>query len=57
MPDHLHREHTDIPHVTTGTTAPSTAPDKIGDIYINTTGKLVYIAIGDTDSGDWELMN
>ena len=43
--------------VLTGTAAPSVAPDFIGQKFIDTTNKHVYIAIGTTDSGDWENMN
>ena len=46
-----------ISHVFTGTAAPATAPVKIGDMFLDTTNKLVYIALGTTDSGDWELVN
>ena len=57
MPLHLHEDEARIPHISTGTVAPSTAPAKVGDVYVNTTSKLVYIAIGTGGSGDWELMN
>lgn len=46
-----------IPHVFTGTAPPSTTPLKIGDIFVDTTNKLVYIAVGTSAAGDWELMN
>lgn len=57
MPLHLHEEEARIPHISTGTAPPSTAPTKVGDIYIDTTNKLVYIAVGTSAAGDWELMN
>lgn len=57
MPEHLHGEHTHIPHISEGNGAPSSAPGKKGDIYIDLTNKHVYISVGSTDSGDWENMN
>lgn len=57
MPLHLHEEEDRIPHVSTGSGAPSAAPAKVGDIYVDTTNKLVYIAVATGDAGDWELMN
>ena len=57
MPLHLHEEEDRIPHVSTGTAPPSTAPAKVGDVYIDTTNKRAYIAMGTTDAGDWELLN
>ena len=39
--------------VATGTTAPATTPDAAGDIFVNTTGDVVYVATGTTNSADW----
>lgn len=47
----------DAPSISTGTAVPTTTPSKIGDIFIDTTNKNVYISVGTTDSGDWEHMN
>lgn len=57
--EHVLLKDTDdhVPEITTGTAAPSAAPGKIGDIYIDTVNKNVYIAVGSTDAGDFELMN
>lgn len=41
----------------TGTAAPTVTPEFIGQVYIDTTNKLVYVGIGTGDSGDFELMN
>lgn len=57
MPLHLHEEEARIPHISTGTAAPGTTPAKTGDIFVDTTNKKVYIAVGTAGSGDWELMN
>ena len=48
---------TDAPNISTGTAVPTTTPSKIGDMFVDTTNKNVYIAVGTTDSGDWEHMN
>ena len=34
--------------------APSSAPGNIGDIYIDTTNKKMYIAMGTSSSADWK---
>lgn len=39
--------------VATGTTAPSSTPTAAGDIFVNTTGDVVYVATGTTNSADW----
>ncbi len=39
--------------VSTGTTAPSSTPSKVGDIYIDTTLSRFYIAVGTSSSADW----
>ena len=57
MPDHLHEDHNYIPHVSTGTAPPTAAPVKIGDFFIDLTNKIAYVAVGTTDSGDWEALN
>lgn len=57
MPLHLHEDEARIPHVSTGTAVPSTVPAKIGDIFIDTTNKRVYVAIATSTAGDWEVMN
>ena len=45
------------PNTVVAATAPTVAPGTIGDIYVNTALKQVYIAVGTTEAGDWELMN
>ena len=57
MPLHLHEEEDRIPHVSTGTAPPAVTPAKIGDIFIDTTNKRVYVAVGTSAAGDWEPMN
>lgn len=45
------------PAIFSGTGAPSTAPNKAGDLYINTSTSKVYIATGTVTSGSWTLLN
>ena len=40
--------------VTSGAGAPSSAPANIGDIYIDTTNKKMYIAMGTSAASDWK---
>jgi len=39
---------------TTAAGAPSSAPGNIGDIYIDTTAKKMYIAMGTSAASDWK---
>lgn len=43
------------PTISSGATAPSSIPSKIGDLYIDTTNKKTYIAKGTSSSEDWVL--
>ena len=45
------------PIISSGGGAPSGAPTKVGDIYIDTTGDNAYIAVGTSSSSDWEISN
>jgi len=38
---------------TEGAGAPGTTPSNAGDIYIDTTAKKSYIAVGTSSSADW----
>jgi hypothetical protein len=42
--------------ILTGSGAATFAPDFVGQKYIDTTGKNVYVAVGVTNSGDWKLV-
>jgi len=48
---------TDYEKITTGTTAPSSTPTKVGDQFIDTTNGNIYIAKGTTSSADWVQVN
>ncbi len=41
-------------HIVTGTAAPSTAPEYLGQHYVDTTNKDLYEAAGTSDVGDWQ---
>lgn len=45
------------PTVSTGIIAPTSAPDKIGDLYFDVVAKKVYAAMGTDSSADWEILN
>lgn len=42
--------------ITSGSGAPGSTPAKPGDIYIDTTGLTLWVAVGTSDSGDWSLV-
>ena len=46
-----------IPAITSGAGAPVSTPVKVGDIYVDTTGKKLYFAAGLTSAADWVLAN
>jgi len=43
--------------VATGTAAPATTPSFIGQVFVDTTGKKAYMAMGTTNSSDWVILN
>lgn len=45
------------PTVSTGTTAPTSIPSKIGNIYVDTTNYKMYISKGTSSSSDWIKQN
>ena len=47
----------DTPRVSSGSGVPTSTPFRVGDIYIDTTGKIVYVATGTGGSGDWTAVN
>lgn len=40
----------------TGTTAPTSTPSSVGLVFINTSAKDIYIAVGTSSSGDWQKL-
>jgi hypothetical protein len=45
------------PTISSGTSAPATTPTKVGDMFVDTTGKKIYVATGVSSSGDWTILN
>lgn len=43
------------PTISSGTSAPSSTPAKVGDLYVNTTAGALYFAKAATASTDWVL--
>lgn len=41
----------------TGTAAPATTPSAIGDIFVDSTNKKMYVATGTASSADWTILN
>lgn len=48
---------TNQPIITSGTSAPSSTPAKVGDIYVDTSAKKLYFATGTSSSSDWTIAN
>lgn len=53
--DTLYASISNTPTVTYGSSAPTSTPSKVGDIYINTTNVKTYVAKGTFSSADWIL--
>ena len=45
------------PNIESGTSAPSSTPSKVGDMYVDTSAKKLYIATGTSSSSDWTITN
>lgn len=45
------------PTISSGAGVPGSTPAKVGDVYIDTTGKKIYHATGITNSADWTVVN
>jgi hypothetical protein len=43
--------------VSTGTAAPTSTPSVIGEMYIDTSAKKAYVAMGTASSADWIILN
>jgi hypothetical protein len=53
----LYRIEEGNPNIFSGTAAPNFTPSKIGDVYIDTSAKKAYTAMGTTNSSDWVILN
>ena len=49
--------NSEIPAISSGVAAPTTAPAKIGNVFCDTVAGKVYIAVGATASADWKILN
>lgn len=49
--------YNESPSIKRGTAPPATTPAKIGDLFVDTTNKKIYIATGTTSSADWTITN
>ena len=45
------------PSVSSGAAAPTAPPKRIGDMFVRTDTKKVYVATGTAAAADWTLMN
>jgi hypothetical protein len=45
------------PTISYSNSAPSSVPNKIGDIYADTLAAKVYIATGNSSAADWKILN
>jgi len=43
--------------VSSGAVAPTSIPERVGDIYIDTTARITYVAKGTTSSADWQRVS
>ncbi len=43
--------------IRSGTITPDTVPARVGQLYVNTSTKKVYVASGTSATSDWTLVN
>jgi hypothetical protein len=43
--------------LTVGSAAPATTPTKVGDFYLDSVAKKLYVATGTSSSADWTILN
>lgn len=53
----LGSQDSSFPLIVHGLAAPTTVPDKIGDMYIDTANNKIYISSGTVTSADWRVLN
>ena len=46
-----------VPRIYKGTAAPTTAPYRTGDIWIDTTNHKIYVSDGNDTSANWRVLN
>lgn len=52
-----YKTHFTAPSAVSGTGAPTTTPDRIGNIYVDTSAGKGYLAAGTSSSSDWKILN
>lgn len=45
------------PQVSSGILPPTTTPTKVGNMFVDTIARKVYVAVDTTNSADWEILN
>ncbi len=45
------------PSISKGIIAPTSTPEKVGDMYVDTVLSKVYISTGVLSASDWKIMN
>lgn len=45
------------PAISSGVVAPASTPGKVGDVYVDTSAKKLYFAVGTSASTDWIIAN
>lgn len=48
---------TKTPEISTGTSAPTSTPRKVGDMFVDTSANKVYVSTGTSSSSDWTILN
>lgn len=46
-----------VPVISTGTSAPTSTPEKIGNLFLDSVSKKCYISIWTSSSADWVVLN
>lgn len=55
--EHLYKGVNAPPAIIIGAGAPTSAPERIGDIFISTTTAKIYFSTGTATSGSWVVVN
>lgn len=45
------------PFISQGIVAPTSTPEKVGDMYVDTVAGKVYVATDTTNSAGWKILN
>lgn len=50
-------DHKQYPIITTGTTAPTAVPARVGALYVDTTNGIIYVAVNSDSTSDWTALS